>query len=121
MRRESPSRFRSTVLGRSSTLVMATLLIAVPSSATSAQGEISTVAGEGTSGFGGDGGAATSAMLNSPSGLAITTDGGFLIADTGNHRIRKVLNSSITTVAGTGSPGSQGGPGHEAILEELNS
>lgn len=66
-----------------------------------AAGVITTVAGT-TAGFAGDGAAATSAQLNSPRGVTATADGGYLIADAGNHRIRKVgADGIITTVAGT--------------------
>ena len=66
-----------------------------------ADGVISTVAGGGT---GGDGGPATQARLDEPSGVAVTPDGGFLIADTGDARIRRVApNGIITTLAGTTS------------------
>ena len=56
-------------------------------------------------GFSGDGGAATSAKLSSPSGVAVDTLGNIYIADTNNHRIRKVAVSTniITTIAGTGT------------------
>jgi uncharacterized protein (TIGR03437 family) len=54
----------------------------------------------------GDGGPAASAGLSSPSGLSFLPDGSLLIADTGNQRIRRISPAgSITTVAGTGSPG----------------
>jgi len=53
-------------------------------------GNIQTVAGNHTAGFSGDGAAATSAMLQSPSGLSVDTLGGLEIADTGNNRIRDV-------------------------------
>ncbi len=68
-------------------------------------GTIRTVAGIASGGsFGGDGGPATSAHLNQPTGVSPTTDGGFLIADRSNNRIRKVSASGlITTVAGTGT------------------
>jgi hypothetical protein len=63
-------------------------------------GIISTVAGSGVRGFGGDGGAATAALLNGPRGIAATPDGGFLIADTGNSRVRRVApDGAISTLA----------------------
>ena len=63
-------------------------------------GFISTVAGT-TRGAGGDGGPATAAQLNTPDRLTLTGDGGFLIADTGNGRIRRVApNGIISTVIG---------------------
>lgn len=64
-------------------------------------GEIETVAGSGVSGFGGDDGAATAAQLSFPGGVAAGRDGAFVIADTGNNRIREVSPSGIvTTIAG---------------------
>ncbi len=65
-------------------------------------GIISTVAGSAQSGFSGDGGQARSASLNGPQGVAVAADGGLLIADTGNNRIRRVdPQGVITTVAGS--------------------
>jgi hypothetical protein len=55
-----------------------------------ADGTIETVAGNGTAGFSGDGGLATAAQLNTPYGVAVTSEGDYLIADTLNHRIRHV-------------------------------
>jgi hypothetical protein len=55
-----------------------------------ATGNIITVAGTGTAGYSGDGGAATAAQLNSPEGVAVDASGDLFIADTGNHCIRKV-------------------------------
>ena len=66
-------------------------------------GTITTVAGTGSAGYNGEG-LATAAKLNQPEGVAALPDGGFLIADTGNSRIRHVSPlGTITTVAGTGS------------------
>lgn len=66
-------------------------------------GIITTVAGNSTNGFSGDGGPATNAMLNYPKGLAADAGGNFFIADSGNSRVRKVdSNGIITTVAGGG-------------------
>ena len=70
----------------------------------SAYGTITTIAGSGTVGFSGDGGPATAAQMNTPSGVAITADGGLLIADRFNNRIRFVENLS-------GPPGPQGPTG----------
>jgi sugar lactone lactonase YvrE len=66
---------------------------------------ISTIAGTGTSGFGGDGGAATAALLNSPYGVWGDDVNSLYIADHDNHRVRKVNLSTgiITTFAGTGA------------------
>jgi sugar lactone lactonase YvrE len=65
-------------------------------------GIITTVAGNGTYGFSGDGGPATSAALERPYGIAAGAAGTFYIADTGNNRVRRVSNGVITTIAGTG-------------------
>ncbi len=79
---------------------------------------IATVAGDGTAGYSGDGGPATAAQLDSPSGVAADATGNLYIADTDNHRIRKVdALGIITTVAGDGTAG-DGGP---AAAAQLNS
>jgi uncharacterized protein (TIGR03437 family) len=68
------------------------------------QGNLSTVAGSNsTAGFSGDGGLATSALLNQPFGLAVDSSGNLYIADTLNHRIRKISVGNISTVAGSGA------------------
>jgi sugar lactone lactonase YvrE len=67
---------------------------------------IATAVGNGTAGFLGDGGAATSAELNYPTGIAFDSSGNLYIADHVNHRIRKVDTSgNITTIAGNGTLG----------------
>jgi sugar lactone lactonase YvrE len=68
-------------------------------------GTISTVAGNGTPGFAGDGGAATSAQLNLPTGVAVDQSGNLYIADANNQRVRKVSGGTITTLAGNGVNG----------------
>jgi sugar lactone lactonase YvrE len=70
-------------------------------------GIISTVAGTGAAGFGGDGGPATSAALRMPHSLAFDPQGRLLICDIGNHRIRRVdlRTGVIETYAGTGERG----------------
>ena len=75
-----------------------------------ATGIITTVAGDGTSGFSGDGGLATAASLRFPSGIAVDTAGNLYTADANNNRIRKVDGATgiITTVAGGGSGGDGG-------------
>jgi streptogramin lyase len=67
-------------------------------------GVISTVAGTGTKGFGGDGGPATNAQFSSPHSIALDSADNIYIADIANHRIRKVdaKTGTITTIAGTG-------------------
>ena len=73
-------------------------------------GIVTTVAGNGLWSFGGDGGFATQASLYSPYGVAVDNAGNIYIADTYNHRIRKVDTSGIiTTVAGSGGSGYYGG------------
>lgn len=70
-------------------------------------GIIHTYAGTGVFGFSGDGGPATSAALRNPGGLAISADGGLLVADTTNQRIRKIgPDGVINTVVGNGLGGS---------------
>lgn len=77
-----------------------------------ADGIITTVAGTGERGFSGDGGPAVAATIDNPRGIAVLPGGGFLIPDTGNHRVRRVdTNGMITTVAGTGTPGFSGDGG----------
>ena len=67
---------------------------------------ISTVAGNGTSGFSGDGGAATSAQFYYPAGMAVDGSGNYYVADPYNHRVRKVSAiGTITTIAGSGVNG----------------
>lgn len=84
----------------------------------SAFGRIFTFAGTGIAGFSGDGGAPTAAMLNQPFGVAVSADGSVYIADLDNHRVRRVSSGTITTFAGTGSPGltGDGGPPAAALL-----
>ncbi|MBZ5626001.1 MAG: hypothetical protein LAQ69_46030 [Acidobacteriia bacterium] len=75
-------------------------------------GTIKTVAGNGSSGYAGDGGPATSAGLNSPAGIAVDASGNLYIADVGNNRVRKVFSDgTIKTVAGNGSSGYAGDGG----------
>jgi uncharacterized protein (TIGR03437 family) len=78
----------------------------------------STVAGTGFPGYNGDRIQATSAQLKKPSGLALDSSGNLYIADQANHRIRKVSNGIITTIAGTGQPDFSGdnGPAEAATL-----
>jgi uncharacterized protein (TIGR03437 family) len=80
-------------------------------------GLITTVAGNGLGGFGGDNGPATSARLSFPTGVAIDSAGNLLIADNNNNRIRKVTNNVITTVAGNGSAGFSGDGGPAASAQ----
>jgi hypothetical protein len=93
-------------------------------------GDIYTIAGNGTRGYSGDGGPATSAELSSPAGLVVDTSGNVLINDSGNNRIRVIAASTgtfygqamtagdIYTIAGNGTAGysGDGGPATSAEL-----
>ena len=82
-------------------------------------GIISTIAGNGSAGYSGDGGSATAARLYNPSGITFDRSGNMYIADNFNHRIRKVDASGIiTTIAGTGTA-SYTGDGGAATLATL--
>jgi hypothetical protein len=85
-------------------------------------GDINTAAGNGISGYGGDGGAATTARLNSPYRVAVDRSGNLFIADLDNQRIRRVdaATGIITTVAGNGISG-YSGDGGAATNASLNS
>jgi hypothetical protein len=88
-------------------------------------GTIGTVAGNGQSGFSGDGGPASSAQLFDPMAVTVDSAGNLYIADAGNNRIRKVTPAgTISTVAGIaqlvsyGSFSGDGGPAIRAGLSE---
>ena len=86
----------------------------------SQDGVITTIAGNGRAGFGGDNGPALKASLNFPAGLCHDRAGNLYIADRNNHRVRRIDTSGIiTTVAGTGTP-DWGGDGGPAIKAHLN-
>ena len=73
---------------------------------------IKTIAGTGTAGYSGDGGAGISAKVNAPWGVAADYLGNVIIADNANNRVRKVNASGIiTTLAGNGTPGETGDGG----------
>jgi hypothetical protein len=81
---------------------------------------VAVVAGNGSAGFSGDGSAATAAALDGPHGVSPAPDGGFLIADSGNNRIRRVdPGGEISTVAGNGADGFAG-DGEPAAMAELS-
>jgi sugar lactone lactonase YvrE/predicted esterase len=83
-------------------------------------GNITTVAGDGVAGFGGDDGLATAAQLNTPWGLALDSAGNLYIADSANHRVRRLApNGTITTVAGSGAAGFSG-DGGKATAAQLH-
>ena len=83
-------------------------------------GVITTIAGTATPGYSGDGGPATAARLNYPSGIATDGHGNLYIADNGNYVIRKIdATGTITTVAGNGTWG-YSGDGGPAVSARLN-
>jgi sugar lactone lactonase YvrE len=86
----------------------------------SIQGQRPTViAGTGEKGDSGDGGPAKAAKLSVPMDIAVDSHGGIVIADSGNHRIRRLVESDrIQTVVGTGQDGfsGDGGPATEAMI-----
>lgn len=77
---------------------------------------VTTVAGTNNRGYSGDGGPATAADLNKPEGVDINQFGAIYIADSGNHRIRKIDSTTgiITTYAGNGTRGDSGDGGPPA-------
>ena len=81
---------------------------------------ITTVVGTGTAGYSGDGGAATSATIRSPAGVALDAFRNLYVADSGNSCIRKITNNIITTLAGNGTNGfsGDGGLATNAILSK---
>ena len=84
-------------------------------------GVISTLAGTGERGYAGDGGPAAAAQLNLPAGLAVDASGNVFVADSYNHRVRRIDAGTgvISTLAGTGERGS-GGDGGPAAAARLN-
>jgi sugar lactone lactonase YvrE len=92
------------------TVVVASLLVALPFSPPGATAVVartsivSTVAGNGSAGFAGDGGQATASRLNQPRDVVVGPDGSIVFVDTFNNRVRRIApNGVITTVAGNGS------------------
>jgi sugar lactone lactonase YvrE len=85
-------------------------------------GKITTIAGTGIEGYGGDGSKAIEAKLLAPKGIAVAPDGSVLVADAGNNRIRKISVETgiIETIAGTGETGYEG-DGGLAVNAKLSS
>lgn len=90
---------------------------------TASTGDISTMAGNGTAGYSGDGGQAKSAQLNEPNGVAVDSSGNVYIADFGNFVVREIIVSTgiINTIAGDGTEGYSGVPGPALSAELLPS
>jgi len=90
-----------------------------------ATGKVTSVAGNGTKGYSGDGQAATAAQLNEPYEVRFDRDGNMFFVEMQNHLVRRVDAGSgkITTVAGTGAPGfaGDGGPAIKAQLRQPHS
>lgn len=86
---------------------------------THSTGVINTIAGTGTAGYSGDGGAATSAELNTPVRLALDNSGNLYISDYANQRVRKITGTTISTFAGNGTAGYTGN-GSAATAAELD-
>ena len=85
---------------------------------TASTGVITTVAGNGKAGYSGDGGPATSAQLNSPSGVAVDSAGNVYIADTANNAIRRLTPAAIplpTIAAVVNGASFTGGPAPQSI------
>jgi sugar lactone lactonase YvrE len=89
-----------------------------------ATGILSTIAGTGVAGFAGDNGPATAAKLDLPTALALDAAGDVVVADTGNHRVRRIAaaTGAIATVAGNGIEGysGDGGMATAASLDSPN-
>jgi sugar lactone lactonase YvrE len=98
-------------------LVAACVVLQAPTEA-----RITTAAGTGQQGLGGDGGPAKRALLNQPFDVAMDSRGDVYFSDTFNHRVRKIdrRTGTITTIAGTGDKGfaGDGGPALRAKLDE---
>jgi len=78
------------------------------------KGQVTTLAGDGTKGF--KDGPALSARFHFPHGLAVGSKGEVYVADTNNHRIRKISGGQVSTVAGSGTEGFKDGPALSAMF-----
>lgn len=82
-------------------------------------GIINTIAGNGTAGYAGDGGAATAAEMRSPGGLSLDANGNIYFADEGNHRIRMINTLGVINLVGGNGTGSYSGDGGPATAAEI--
>lgn len=83
---------------------------------------LSSLAGTGTAGFGGDGGPGQFGLINAPASAVYDANGALYIADRGNLRVRKLANGVISTIAGTGrrgGPSVDGGQATDADLDDV--
>ncbi|MCB9642807.1 MAG: hypothetical protein H6728_06985 [Myxococcales bacterium] len=80
------------------------------------QGKVSTIAGNGTSGY--QDGASGQALFFAPRGIAVADDGSVYVADTGNHVIRKIDTQGVGTIAGDGTSGFKDDTGKAAQFYE---
>jgi len=81
-----------------------------------AGGQVTTIAGTGVAGL--QDGAAATAQFKDPYGVAVDSSGAVYVADSGNHRIRKIAGGQVTTIAGSGTaPGFQDGPAATSLLD----
>ncbi len=102
-------------------LLVAAIVAAFGSTAVAAEApSIRTIAGAGGAGYNGDGKPALSTRLSAPSGLVYDAAGNLYVADSGNHRIRRIgVDGTVTTVAGAGVGGFSG-DGGPAVAAQLN-
>lgn len=93
------------------------LVLCLPTFAQAASYTLTTVAGSGLPGFGGDGGNPVDALLNRPCAVAVDGAGTLYIADSLNHVVRRVHNGVIDTVAGNGTQGFSGDQGTPTVAQ----
>ncbi len=102
-------------------VLIALCFFLLPGSFHSIAQNITTIAGNHSAGYSGDGGNATSASLNSPSGITISSAGDIYFTDQANNRVRKVTTAGIiTTVAGNGTAGNAGDGGNATAANLSN-
>jgi uncharacterized protein (TIGR03437 family) len=116
------SSSKSHVIGRLPLFVLPVACLLLTAWPALSQGNIVTIAGNGSGAFSGDGGPATAASLSHPRTLVIDSSGNLYISDVDNLRVRRVTPAGIiSTIAGNGLPGSSGdgGPAVDASLSSM--